>query len=294
MSSAIPRRLLLVVHPTRSDAKRTAEALIAKLASENFEIVSTSEIEMAGIAKISLSELGDLLSESAIELAVVLGGDGTILRAAQAIRGSSVPLLGVNLGHVGFLAQIGRPTIAELATAIIAKNYKSERRMVLQYRIERAGESIANGWALNEVTIERSSEAMVELLVQIDHRPLSRWGCDGIICATPTGSTAYAFSAGGPIVWPEVEALVLLPLAAHALFSRPMVISPESIIAVDIESEEATLSADGLRKFQLVENDRVILTSDNSPINLAQIDPALFTDRLVAKFKLPVEGWRGE
>ncbi len=294
MSSAIPRRLLLVVHPTRSDAKRTAEALIAKLASENFEIVSTSEIEIVGIAKISLSELGDLLSKSAIELAVVLGGDGTILRAAQAIRGSSVPLLGVNLGHVGFLAQIGRPTIAELATAIIAKNYKSERRMVLQYRIERAGETIANGWALNEVTIERSSEAMVELLVQIDHRPLSRWGCDGIICATPTGSTAYAFSAGGPIVWPEVEALVLLPLAAHALFSRPMVISPESIIAVDIESEEATLSADGLRKFQLVENDRVILTSDNSPINLAQIDPALFTDRLVAKFKLPVEGWRGE
>ncbi len=294
MSNAISRRLLLVVHPTRSDAMTTAEALIAKLASENFEIVSTSEIEMAGIAKISLSELDNLLSKSAIELAVVLGGDGTILRAAQAIRGSSVPLLGVNLGHVGFLAQIGRPTIAELATAIIAKNYKSERRMVLQYRIERAGESIAHGWALNEVTIERSSEAMVELLVQIDHRPLSRWGCDGIICATPTGSTAYAFSAGGPIVWPEVEALVLLPLAAHALFSRPMVISPESIIAVDIESEEATLSADGLRKFQLVENDRVILTSDNSPINLAQIDPALFTDRLVAKFKLPVEGWRGE
>jgi len=294
MSSAISRRLLLVVHPTRSDAKSTAEALIAKLASENFEIVSTSEIEMPGIAKISLSELGDLLSKSAIELAVVLGGDGTILRAAQAIRGSSVPLLGVNLGHVGFLAQIGRPTIAELATAIIAKNFKSERRMVLQYRIERAGQAIAHGWALNEVTIERSSEAMVELLVQIDHRPLSRWGCDGIICATPTGSTAYAFSAGGPIVWPEVEALVLLPLAAHALFSRPMVISPESIIAVDIESEEATLSADGLRKFQLVENDRVILTSDNSPINLAQIDPALFTDRLVAKFKLPVEGWRGE
>jgi NAD+ kinase len=294
MSSAISRRLLLVVHPTRSDAKSTAEALIAKLASENFEIVSTSEIEMPGIAKISLSELGDLLSKSAIELAVVLGGDGTILRAAQAIRGSSVPLLGVNLGHVGFLAQIGRPTIAELATAIIAKNYKSERRMVLQYRIERAGQAIAHGWALNEVTIERSSEAMVELLVQIDHRPLSRWGCDGIICATPTGSTAYAFSAGGPIVWPEVEALVLLPLAAHALFSRPMVISPESIIAADIESEEATLSADGLRKFQLVENDRVILTSDNSPINLAQIDPALFTDRLVAKFKLPVEGWRGE
>lgn len=294
MSKKTLRRLLLIVHPTRADAKKTAEELIGLLSNQDFEIVSTSQISFAGVSNISETYLAELLDKSGIELAVVLGGDGTILRAAQAIRGSSIPLLGVNLGHVGFLAQIGRPTASELASAIITKNYQSERRMVLQYRIERAGKNIAHGWALNEVTIERSSEAMVQLLVQIDHRPLSRWGCDGIICATPTGSTAYAFSAGGPIVWPEVEALVLLPLAAHALFSRPMVISPESTIAVDIESDEATLSADGLRIFQLLENDRVVLTSDSSPINLAHIDPALFTDRLVAKFKLPVEGWRGE
>lgn len=294
MSNKAQRRLLLIVHPTRADAKKAAEELIGSLSNQDFEIVSTSQISFAGVSNISETYLTELLDKSGIELAVVLGGDGTILRAAQAIRGSSIPLLGVNLGHVGFLAQIGRPTAPELASAIISKNYQSERRMVLQYRIERAGKNIAHGWALNEVTIERSSEAMVQLLVQIDHRPLSRWGCDGIICATPTGSTAYAFSAGGPIVWPEVEALVLLPLAAHALFSRPMVISPESTIAVDIESDEATLSADGLRIFQLLENDRVVLTSDSSPINLAHIDPALFTDRLVAKFKLPVEGWRGE
>lgn len=294
MSKKTLRRLLLIVHPTRADAKKAAEELIGLLSNQDFEIVSTSQISFAGVSNISETYLTELLDKSGIELAVVLGGDGTILRAAQAIRGSSIPLLGVNLGHVGFLAQIGRPTAPELASAIISKNYQSERRMVLQYRIERAGKNIAHGWALNEVTIERSSEAMVQLLVQIDHRPLSRWGCDGIICATPTGSTAYAFSAGGPIVWPEVEALVLLPLAAHALFSRPMVISPESTIAVDIESDEATLSADGLRIFQLLENDRVVLTSDSSPINLAHIDPALFTDRLVAKFKLPVEGWRGE
>lgn len=294
MSNKAQRRLLLIVHPTRADAKKAAEELIGLLSNQDFEIVSTSQISFAGVSNISETYLTELLDKSGIELAVVLGGDGTILRAAQAIRGSSIPLLGVNLGHVGFLAQIGRPTAPELASAIISKNYQSERRMVLQYRIERAGKNIAHGWALNEVTIERSSEAMVQLLVQIDHRPLSRWGCDGIICATPTGSTAYAFSAGGPIVWPEVEALVLLPLAAHALFSRPMVISPESTIAVDIESDEATLSADGLRIFQLLENDRVVLTSDSSPINLAHIDPALFTDRLVAKFKLPVEGWRGE
>jgi len=160
--------------------------------------------------------------------------------------------------------------------------------------VQREEKIVAHGWALNEVTIERSTEAMIELFVQVDHRPLSRWGCDGVICATPTGSTAYAFSAGGPVVWPEVEALVLLPLAAHALFSDPMVISPDSEIAIDVESDVGALSADGLRKFALIEKDRIVLTSDKSFINLAHLEEAPFADRLVAKFKLPVDGWRGE
>ena len=153
---------------------------------------------------------------------------------------------------------------------------------------------VARGWALNEIAVERNTEQMIELFVQIDHRPLSRWGCDGVICATPTGSTAYAFSAGGPVVWPDVEALVLLPLAAHALFSDPMVVSPKSEIAIDVESEIGVLSADGLRKFQLKEGDRIILTSEKNFIHLAHIESAPFTDRLVAKFKLPIDGWRGE
>ncbi|MFM8329863.1 MAG: NAD kinase, partial [Actinomycetales bacterium] len=162
------------------------------------------------------------------------------------------------------------------------------------YKVERGNSFLTNGWALNEVAVERNTEAMIELFVQIDHRPLSRWGCDGVICATPTGSTAYAFSAGGPVVWPDVDALVLLPLAAHALFSDPMVVSPRSQIAIDVESEIGVLSADGLRKVQLVEGDRIILTSEKSFISLAHIDNAPFTDRLVAKFKLPVDGWRGK
>ena len=286
------REVLLVLHPTRPAAKELAASIVKTLSSEGFTFISSLDTGISGVTQVGSDQVKQ--SYSQIELVLVLGGDGTILRGAEEIHGLNIPVLGINLGHVGFLAEIGKPSQEEIISAIREKKYKTEKRMTLAYQVFRGDELVTKGWALNEVTIERSSEAMVELLVQIDHRPLSRWGCDGIICATPTGSTAYAFSAGGPIVWPEVEALVLLPLAAHALFSRPMVISPESIIAVDIESEEATLSADGLRKFQLVENDRVILTSDNSPINLAQIDPALFTDRLVAKFKLPVEGWRGE
>ena len=165
--------------------------------------------------------------------------------------------------------------------------------MILNYKVLREDKEIAAGWALNEVTIERNDHQMIEVLAQIDQRPLSRWGCDAVICATPTGSTAYAFSAGGPVVWPEVNALVLLPLAAHALFSRPMVVSPDSEIVIDLESDSADLNADGLRLIKLKLNDRVILTSDKKVVHLAHIKSTSFADRLVAKFKLPVEGWRG-
>ena len=166
--------------------------------------------------------------------------------------------------------------------------------MSLSYKLIRAGREIESGWALNEVTIERNDHQMIDLFVQIDHRPLSRWWCDAVICATPTGSTAYAYSAGGPVVWPEVDALVLLPLAAHALFSRPMVVDAKSEIVIDLASESADLNADGIRRIKLQTNDQIILTSDKEDVLLAHIKPATFTDRLVAKFKLPVEGWRGE
>ena len=158
----------------------------------------------------------------------------------------------------------------------------------------RDGKTIESGWALNEFVIERSETTMLELFVQIDNRPLSRWGADAVICATPTGSTAYAFSAGGPVVWPDVDAILLLPLAAHALFSDPMVVSPESTVIIDIESTQAEISADGIRKFKLQEHDRVVMTKNSWKANLSHIDDSVFTDRLVAKFKLPIEGWRGE
>jgi NAD+ kinase len=166
--------------------------------------------------------------------------------------------------------------------------------MSLNYQLLRGGKVIQTGWALNEVLVERNNHQMIDLFVQIDHRPLSRWWCDAVICATPTGSTAYAYSAGGPVVWPEVDALVLLPLAAHALFSKPMVVSPDPEIAIDLESDSADLNADGIRRTKLQKNDRVVLTSDKEDVLLAHIKPATFTDRIVAKFKLPVEGWRGE
>jgi NAD+ kinase len=286
------REVLLVLHPTRPEAKELAGSIVKTLSAEGFSFISSADTGISGVTQVASEQIRQRYGE--IELVLVLGGDGTILRGAEQIHGANIPVLGINLGHVGFLAEIGKPSQIEIISAIRDKKYKTEKRMTLAYQVFSGDELVTKGWALNEVTVERSTEAMIELFVQVDHRPLSRWGCDGVICATPTGSTAYAFSAGGPVVWPEVEALVLLPLAAHALFSDPMVIGADSEIAIDVESDEGVLSADGLRKFALKEKDRVVLTSDKSYINLAHIDAAPFTDRLVAKFKLPVDGWRGE
>jgi NAD+ kinase len=282
------RKILFAVNPSREEAVSTATELSSLLSQAGFELFTASDVSIAGIHNYSPDDLPDL------ELAVVLGGDGTILRAAELTLQRNIPVLGINLGHVGFMAEVERPSLSVIAKSIIDRSYVSENRMVLGYSVVRNGQEISQGWALNEITVERDSTTMVELFVEIDRRPLSHWGCDGLICSTPTGSTAYAFSAGGPVLWPEIDALVLLPISAHALFSRPMVVSTQSEIVITVESSVALLSADALRKLPLVEGDRVVITRNPHTIKLAHITPTLFTDRLVAKFKLPVEGWRGE
>ena len=282
------RAAVLVVNPSRAEAVEAASVLAGLLLKANFDLFTISDVSIDGVSNCASDKLPD------VEIAVVLGGDGTILRGAELTRERNIPLLGINIGHVGFMAEVIRPEISVVAQSVIDKNYGRDSRMVLAYQVLRDGKVIDTGWALNEVTVERQHTTMVELFVQIDGRPLSRWGCDGLIASTPTGSTAYAFSAGGPVLWPEVEALVLLPISAHALFARPMVISPTSEIVVEIESNEALLSADALRKFPLVSGDQVRITRDASKILLSHIVATTFTDRIVAKFKLPVEGWRGE
>jgi len=280
------RKVLLVIHPSKSEAADLAVDLAAQLDKAGFEVLSN-------FSK-NLPHTSPLESIAGVEVAVVLGGDGTILRAAEIVQGYKIPILGINMGTVGFLAEISRPSIDAVVEALLAKSYSGEERLLLKHSVERKGKVVHSGWALNEVTVGRNDSQMVELFVQIDGRPLSRWGCDGVIAATPTGSTAYAFSAGGPVVWPAVHAIVFLPLAAHALFSRPMVISPDSIIAIDIESSNAQLSSDGMRTFTLDKSDRVIISKEAHTVELVHLDDDTFTDRLVAKFKLPIEGWRGE
>jgi NAD+ kinase len=281
------RNLLIVCNPSRRDAV-SAGVELQKALESTFNLFTISDVEIRGIKNVSISDLPEL------EVAIVLGGDGTTLRAAEVAHVRDIPLLGVNLGHVGFLSEVEESKISDVITAVVNKSYVIDSRITLKYEVVRDGKTVDSGWALNEVTVEREKATMVELFLEIDNRPISRWGCDGLICSTPTGSTAYAFSTGGPILWPEVDALVVLPISAHALFSRPLVIAPTSKIVVGIESTEAVLSADALRKFPLIEKDKVFVTKSAGIIRLAHLENTSFSDRLVAKFKLPVEGWRGE
>ena len=282
------RSLLLVVNDARPQAVTAATEMAAILHKAGLTLLTVANLKIDHVSQVALIDISEC------EIALVLGGDGTILRGAEIVQNTDIPLLGINLGHVGFLAEVEKAAISEIAKAIIDQSYVTDSRLLLAVSVERAGQIVNEGFALNEVTVERSETAMVELFLQIDNRPISRWGCDGLICATPTGSTAYAFSAGGPIIWPEVEALVVLPIAAHALFAKPLVISPDSRVVVDIESQSAVLSADGLRKFPLLAKDRITIVRNEQRVRLAHLKETNFSDRLVAKFKLPVEGWRGE
>jgi NAD+ kinase len=282
------RSAILVINASRDEAVKAATTLTHLLTASDFQCSTASDVTINGLQKVATENLPEA------EIVIVLGGDGTILRGAEISGPRGIPLLGVNLGHVGFMAEVEKLSFETVAASVIAKSYTIDPRMLLTYGVDRKGQEVTSGWALNEVTIARTESTMVELMVQVDHRPLSRWGCDGLIASTPTGSTAYAFSAGGPILWPNLDAVVLLPISAHALFARPMVISPQSEIVVEVESLKATLSADALREFNLAQGDRVRITGGSTDVLLAHVKQTLFTDRLVAKFKLPVEGWRGE
>jgi len=234
---------------------------------------------------------------SGCELVVVLGGDGTILRAAELTHGTSTPLLGVNLGHVGFLAEAESEDIDSTIDAIVARRYTSEDRLTVDVAVYQGKKLVASNWALNEASVEKAArQRMIEVVVEVDGRPLSRWGCDGVVCATPTGSTAYNFSAGGPVVWPGVNALLMVPISAHALFARPMVVAPDSVLAVEVLAQTqgaGVLWCDGRRTVELPPGARIEVRRGRDPVHLVRLHQAPFTDRLVAKFDLPVEGWRG-
>jgi NAD+ kinase len=291
------RRVLVLVHTGRREAVSAATELLGLLDGAGLEPVMIAEEakEVPGAEGVRTAEPADAVDGA--EIVVVLGGDGTVLRAAEMVRHHTVPLLGVNLGHVGFLAEIEPDVLAETVHRIAACDYAVEERMTLDVVVTHRGRTVAESWALNEATVEKAGgQRMLELVTEIDGRPVSTFGCDGVVMATPTGSTAYAFSAGGPVVWPEVEALLMVPISAHALFAKPLVVAPTSVLAVEVLARgEAggVLWCDGRRTVDLPRGARIEARRGSTPVRLARLVTGPFTDRLVAKFQLPVTGWRG-
>ena len=292
------RTMLVTAHTGRENAVRSARLVAERLTDAGIVIRTlTGELSGLGAEEVPVS---DQAAEGA-ELVIVLGGDGTLLRAAELSRPAKVPLIGVNLGHVGFLAEADPDGLDDMVQRVVRQQYTVEERMTIDVAVGSNGSAILSGWALNEATVEKADrQRMVEVITEVDGRPLSRWGCDGVVCSTPTGSTAYAFSAGGPVVWPEVDALLMVPISAHALWAPPMVVSPQSVLAVELiaghETSGAVLWCDGRRKVDLPPGARVEVRRGALPVLLARLQgpgPAGFTDRLVAKFGLPVAGWRG-
>ncbi len=290
------RSALLVTHTGRRDSTEHARTVARDLIEAGFTVRvmadEVGEIHLDGVVAVE----GPDAAEGA-ELVFALGGDGTLLRAAELARPAKAPLLGINLGRVGFLAEA---EVADLDAAVRragARQYTVDERLTLDVEVCHGGEAQVETWALNEVTVEKGTrEKMIEVRVDVDGRPLSRYGCDGVVCATPTGSTAYAFSAGGPVVWPGVEALLLVPISAHALFSRPLIAAPTSVITITVDplATPGVLAADGRRVFDVPPESVITVRRGVLPVKVAQLEPRPFTDRLVAKFGLPVDGWRSQ
>ncbi len=301
------RKVLLVAHTRRDEAITAAIETAALLLAQGISpVMSQQELldcnawnqaaKYQGVLA-QVLQLESQVSVQELELAIVLGGDGTILKGAELVRLSSTPLLGINLGHVGFLAESEREGLTEAVQRVVDKDFEIVERLTLDVSVYVNRDLVFNTWALNEATVEKgSAEKMIEVVVEIDGRPLSSFGCDGVVMSTPTGSTAYAFSAGGPVVWPSVEAMLLVPLSAHALFARPLVISPSSMMAVEIlqrSSGNGVLWCDGRRTQVLPQGARVEVKRAEKSVRLVRFRQAPFTDRLVKKFSLPVTGWRG-
>jgi len=301
--SAAPRRVLMLTHTGREAAREVALACAKSLVSHGMVVRmlanEAADLDIVPGAYGPSLEVADTVDgvSGDCELALVIGGDGTILRAAEITHGEGTPLLGVNLGHVGFLAEAEYDDVESTIEAIVHRRYTAEDRLTLDVRVYQDGEEVFRTFAVNEASVEKAArERMLEVVVEIDGRPLSRWGCDGVVCATPTGSTAYNFSAGGPVVWPGVEALLMVPISAHALFARPMVVAPTSVLAVEVikRTEGAgVLWCDGRRAVDLPPGARIEVARGESPVRLVRLHQAPFTDRLVRKFGLSVEGWRG-
>lgn len=228
---------------------------------------------------------------SNLDLIVAFGGDGTLLSVARAaaVSGFDVPVLGINLGHLGFLTEVSRAEMFDALQAVVDGRTHNETRLMLSGRVERNGAAIAERLALNDIVVTRGAlSRMIEVDVEVDGRHATHVKADGVIVATATGSTAYNLSAGGPILLPSLDAMVLTPIAPHALTNRPVVLPAASTIALKpvIDGHEDQFATfDGQYGVKLQPDDTIVITRAPRLVTLVRVSDRTHFDMLREKLR---------
>lgn len=280
------RRVGLVVHGGRREAVLAAREAADALRAQRVEVVGArGDAWGDGVALRDPARFAEEL-----DLVVVLGGDGTFLRAAYLVRDHRVPLLGVNLGRLGFLADLEHTDLPSALPELAAGRFAVEERMTLTVEVADADDRVVgSGWALNDASVRRTSpDRLVHLEVRVSERPFSTVPADAMIVATPTGSTAYAFSAGGPIVSPLVDAFLLTPVAPHSLFDRTLVVDPAELVAIRPleEAHSCAVSLDGRESITVPAGGVVRIARGEEPVRMARLERFDFYARVRHKFNL--------
>jgi NAD+ kinase len=260
-------------------------------------------LKAKGIRPAIWDDLSDLLGEGEFvslevmaedsDVVIALGGDGTLLRAARAVGDRRTPILGVNVGSLGFLTEVTLPEMYEALEEIVSGGYKCQERMNVDAAVLRGGEQVASYTALNDMVINKGAlSRVIELKTAIDCNYLATYTADGLIVSTPTGSTAYSLSAGGPIVNPLMEALIATPICPHTLAVRPMILAPDQELSVDLWAgyschgePEVTLTVDGQVGFNLVTGDRIVFSRSERRTCLVSSGYRTFYEVLREKLK---------
>ncbi len=284
------RRIGLIANPEKPRSIAVIKKALSQLRRMDRQVFCDSTTaRFAGIKTVETSpDPGSLASRC--DLLLVFGGDGTMLRVARETAGSGVPILGINAGHLGFLAAVQEAELAEALRTVIAGRFRIENRALLEAVIHRDGSS-STQTALNDFVLSRGlASRLIELEVAVNGELLTRYRCDGLIASSPTGSTAYSLAAGGAIVSPDADVLTLTPICPHTLSIRPVVMSLDSVVQVTLISRrlEATLAADGQQQTQLETGDRVLIRRSRQVVRLLRPEGSSFFATLREKF-----GWSG-
>jgi NAD+ kinase len=274
------RTVGLVVKRDRPRASRLARRMVAALRRRRVAVLADEEAGLQGVAACSKDALA-----RAADLIVVLGGDGTLLSIARRAQ-ARVPILGVNMGELGFLTEVTESEAMPMLARVLAGRYELDRRMTVEGELLRAGQRRRRFRVLNDVVVSNGARArIVEFAVVVDGLPFADYRADGVIVATPTGSTAYSLSAGGPIVEPTVQVLLLCPISPHTLTNRPVVLRPDAVVEITVApgQQDVVLTLDGQEGLPLAGGDRVLVRRGRSPVSLVRSPNRTYYDVLRSK-----------